>query len=313
MTIAQDQDDNPLDPFFIFAVIFLVAPLAAHVAFLLIAIARGFVGDGLSFAAIASFYGIPCAAIAGFPAAVRFHRSLKIDLVSFVLCWALQSCLIFAFYPFARWLFIWHLWLALSLAIGLGISWLLIIAARPFLRRHALRWAARILILVVLSIPAAAFCWSLIWSFFFQHNEAAVRLPIGSNAVAYVQEWVRWDAIDGHFWLVVKTPEGEVTTKMWEDWGPARSANLYVTPENTLVVIGAGGVDTFVRFVGEKPELGAGPVSASEHWIYLGAVAPGGKDWRELKFYSADTHRECVDLFGAGASPYRKQFQKNSC
>lgn len=93
---------------------------------------------------------------------------------------------------------------------------------------------------------------------------------------------------------------------MWVDWGPAQRTNLYATPEKWVVAIGGGGGATIVDVSdGNAPRLvtrAETKMTRSEDWTYLGAVDSTAAGFR---FVSPEEMRECIDLFGAGSSPYR--------
>jgi hypothetical protein len=137
MTIASEDDDgHPLDPFFIFAVICLVAPAAGYLAFYLLG--YGARGGVLSIAMLAGLFGGPSALLAGLVAAIRFHVSRRIDSISFGIAWALGTALLVTLHPFAEFLKPaiehWYLLAAFASAVGLGAAWLLIIAAWAYLK-----------------------------------------------------------------------------------------------------------------------------------------------------------------------------------
>jgi len=71
-----------------------------------------------------------------------------------------------------------------------------------------------------------------------------VILPDESAAV----EFQIYPSIDGeHYKLTVRTSLGTITRDLWDNWGPATSANLYTTPESQVVVIGGGGSATVIQ------------------------------------------------------------------
>jgi hypothetical protein len=138
---------------------------------------------------------------------------------------------------------------------------------------------------------------------FIRSEEVVVTLPIAS-ALARVQ------AADGGYVIVVETPHGRIRHKLWEDWGPADRTSLYVTPEGWVVALGGGGEDTMIAITGASaPAL----VAARERgrtnpdaWLYIGAVDVQD---RRLRFFAPSEQAECFAMFGAGASPYRKDHQ----
>lgn len=138
------------------------------------------------------------------------------------------------------------------------------------------------------------------------YDEVAVPLPIAS-AIAHMQEGV----------VVVETPQGRLRHEMWENWGPATRASLYVTPEGWLVVLGGPAVATMISVSGGGPPALVAEDerkrTRSESWLYIGAVDKEEKT-RRLRFYSPGEQRECFAMYGEGESPYRKDHQvERSC
>ena len=86
-------------------------------------------------------------------------------------------------------------------------------------------------------------------------------------------------------------------------------SNIYLTPNNQLVVVEQGGEDAFFvlpenekpRYLTEKET--AERDSDSDRWQYLGVV--------KGDVFHTDIP-ECIALLGEGSSPYRRQYQKRS-
>ncbi|WP_336978510.1 hypothetical protein [Brevundimonas nasdae] len=95
--------------------------------------------------------------------------------------------------------------------------------------------------------------------------------------------------------------------KLWDDWGPAKRGNIYVTPDDRIVVIGSGGfVSMFEMHNGKAPRLlkeKLPPTEDGQDWKYLGAfvLSDGGN----LVFARPSEMSEHIELLGGGGSPYR--------
>jgi len=139
-------------------------------------------------------------------------------------------------------------------------------------------------------------------------REVAVALPY-PGTTAHFEIWS--DGVEGRYELSVKNDRGEARTKMWTDWGPATHANLYVTPENFVIVIGGGGCCSAVEVREATPprlaEFAEYRHFDSSKWTYLGAVGMDREG--KYRFYSPVERRECISNFGAGGGPYRAEFQ----
>lgn len=159
-------------------------------------------------------------------------------------------------------------------------------------------------------LPTLVLAGGLIWLAILTYAniwpayEAAVKLPMG-DATARFQAW-HGLLSSAPFRLRVDTPRGSMSTELWSDWGPASDINLYQTPENWLVGIGGGGTSVIIDVMNPNgPSLVLGAKQAKtndEDWTYLGLAAGDS-------FIPANEKPECIALFGAGYSPYRKKFQ----
>ena len=160
---------------------------------------------------------------------------------------------------------------------------------------------------------AAGAIFALSGCFLFQPADAVdIVLPFDGTA-ARIEVWGNtWS--EGRFEVVVQTPSGTVRDVLWEDWGPAQRASLYLTPEDWLVVLGGGGVARMIdlsaggapRVVPSREQLR----QKSELWTYLGVVDRViEKREARLRFFDPSTQPECIPLYGAGSSPYRIAFQ----
>ena len=118
-----------------------------------------------------------------------------------------------------------------------------------------------------------------------------------------------WGSSAPGFWVAVENAKGRLSHVLWEDWGPARQGNLYVTPAGSLAIIGGGGLATIVEIVPHAPprEMHAAQISDAQEWRYLGRFVLGR--YGDLRFHSASEHRECIPLYGAGFVPVRKEHQ----
>ena len=112
------------------------------------------------------------------------------------------------------------------------------------------------------------------------------------------------------------TKLGSAQHELWENWGPARRASLYLSLDDRLVVLGGGGLaemfdvsrDASPRWIPYEQR----PKESGDDWEYLRAAVDGGVD--ELTFYPPSVQTECIPLYGAGSSAYRKSHQdERSC
>ena len=165
-------------------------------------------------------------------------------------------------------------------------------------------------------LPVALLALAALWGggYLYTHlwptTEVSVPLPMG-EATVRVQSWAGFVSSNPYV-LIVDTPRGSLSESLWEDWGPAGSMNLYRTPEEWLVIIGAGGQDRFVNVVDPAgPRLVSRqdlPRTNDKDWVYLGILIVG------VGLGSPSEWPECLELLGAGESPYRKKYQvEHSC
>lgn len=137
-------------------------------------------------------------------------------------------------------------------------------------------------------------------------RETVIPLPFDGSVVR-IQVWQSFDS-DGRYEAVVETPSGSAQHLLWNDWGPAQRANLYLTHDRRLVVIGGGGQSEMFSLPPHSPPkwvpYNQRPRESGDDWTYLGATAVDHRVPQE----------ECIALFGAGSSPYRKAHQsEHSC
>lgn len=142
-------------------------------------------------------------------------------------------------------------------------------------------------------------------SVFWPSSETIVKLPMCS-AVARFQEWAGFVG-SRPYMLVVETPNGTTKREMLTNWGPAESLNLYRTETDWFVVIGGGGetaVFDVCAALGPRQIWGNEfPKTDGEHWEYLGVVDSRGS------LTPPKALEECIPLFGAGYTPFRKSRQ----
>lgn len=117
-----------------------------------------------------------------------------------------------------------------------------------------------------------------------------------------------WGFLAPQYWVAVESPEGRISRQLWTNWGPADQANLYLTPEGSLAVIGGGALAAMIEAPAHAPPREVRPFETSdaEDWRYLGRAA-----WVDgaLRFRAASEHRECIPLYGAGDVPVRRKYQ----
>ncbi len=157
-------------------------------------------------------------------------------------------------------------------------------------------------------MPLPVLASLLACSFVKPADEVTVALPL-DGMMARVQVWGNTSS-EGRFEILVETPKGTERRVLWEDWGPAQRASLYLTPNNWLVVMGGGGDTEMIALSsGSAPRwvpYNQRPRQGGEDWTYLGAV---DRSVDHLVYYSPVHQRECIPLYGAGSSPYRKAHQ----
>jgi hypothetical protein len=167
---------------------------------------------------------------------------------------------------------------------------------------------ARLLMILLLALPLSA-CFLIAPT-----DSVTVPLP-GLHSKARVEVWGNTFS-EGRFEIVVTSPEGSARSVLWEDWGPAQRASLYLTPDNWLVVLGGGSINEMIEIPASAPPKivphERRPRDAGDQWAYLGAVDRGyvGGVVR-LKFFSPSEQPECVPMYGEGRSPYRVQHQES--
>lgn len=149
---------------------------------------------------------------------------------------------------------------------------------------------------------------------FFQPAEEVI-VPLDVNgAAAHIQVWGNTTS-EGRYEVVVTTKLGSAQHELWENWGPARRASLYLSLDDRLVVLGGGGSAEMFDLSRDTPPrwipYDQRPKESGDDWQYLGAV-DGGVD--ELTFYPPSVQPECIPLYGAGSSPYRRSHHdERSC
>ncbi|MET7244821.1 hypothetical protein ABZT49_15790 [Methylobacterium sp. EM32] len=135
-------------------------------------------------------------------------------------------------------------------------------------------------------------------------DESVVQLPMG-EAIARFQAWGGFIEPQPYV-LRIDTPYGTLSAKLWVNWGPARTINLYRTPEDWLVGIGGGGDAVMIDVVDKSgPRMLTDKErnkTDDEKWIFLGYASADG-------FISASRLPECIELLGEGYTPYRKKYQ----
>ena len=135
-----------------------------------------------------------------------------------------------------------------------------------------------------------------------------LRLP-GGGASAHV--WAESEGLgEQRLMIAVQNSRGRVSRTLWVDWGPAHRVNLYLTSEGWLAALGGGG----------DAEMFEIPSGARPRWIpYDNRPRSDGRDWQyigvidqfegKLKYFSPAQSTECLPMYGAGFSPYRKVHQ----
>lgn len=169
---------------------------------------------------------------------------------------------------------------------------------RPTPSRSLRRPTAPLLGLVAI---AAASCDALPWM------EHTVRLPDGATTATFM---IR---AGGGYRTVVRNDLGQAAFSSLPNGTSKRRASLYLTPEDWLVVIDAGGGDAFFDITRGRPPRVLRPSRQtdtdawSSRWRYLGRVERTRGN--NLAFYPAHQKPECIELLGAGESPYRHPHQ----
>lgn len=136
-----------------------------------------------------------------------------------------------------------------------------------------------------------------------------ITVPLSGNVNLAVSYRVKAD-FPG-FEATVITNLGRAHQRLWDDWGPAKSGNVYATPDDRIVVIGGGGgAYMFEVKQGKVPRVYSEQWPTKEDgsdWEYLGAFVL--HDGGQLRFHLPNRMEEHIQLLGAGSSPYRLAFQ----
>jgi hypothetical protein len=129
------------------------------------------------------------------------------------------------------------------------------------------------------------------------HSRVFQDLPDGVNSV-------NLSLASGKWTVTVRNQYGSVSDTIFAANDHQRS-NLYLTPNNQLVVIEQGGDDAFFKISGHAvPEVLNGNRYTerdvhSDDWRYIGVIRND----------ALTSSAECISLLGVGSSPYRKRFQ----
>lgn len=183
--------------------------------------------------------------------------------------------------------------------------------------RNRLRHRCRMTIRLrsqALSALSLAVALTLSGCFLFSPVEqVVVPLPL-EDAIVRVEVWGNTTS-EGRFEVSVQNHFGAEKHFLWDDWGPAQRASLYLAPDRRLVVLGGGGIAEMI-IIPPKAQphwlpYAERPKESGDEWKYLGAI---DRDVDHLVFYAPSRQRECIPLYGAGSSPYRKSHQnEHSC
>lgn len=150
-------------------------------------------------------------------------------------------------------------------------------------------------------------------AFFSPTESVAVPFLVNGSQVR-IQLW--GDTLsEGRFEILLSNQHGSARKVLWEDWGPAQRVSLYISRDGRLIVLGGGGIaEMFLLPRSSAPgwlTYRQRPKEDGNDWHYLGAV---DRDNRDLEFLRPVAQRECVPLYGAGTSSYRKAHQdRGSC
>lgn len=141
-------------------------------------------------------------------------------------------------------------------------------------------------------------------------SQATVPIP-GLATVVRMQLLPGFD--EGSYQVHISNKKGKLIRKLWSNWGPAIRATFYLAPGNRLVVIG-GGADTYVFDIDDcnAPKISSPNLLSADgqDWLFLGTT--DGRD--PIEFIPPARRAECIDLLGAGESPYRRLYQaEGSC
>ena len=112
--------------------------------------------------------------------------------------------------------------------------------------------------------------------------------------------------MDGRFVAAVQNRYGTESHDLWEDWGPAQRASIYLADDGRVIVLGGGGRDARFKLPSHAAPnwipYSERPSETGADWHYIGAV---DREQGDLVFYGPTTQPECIPLYGAGFSPYR--------
>lgn len=136
-----------------------------------------------------------------------------------------------------------------------------------------------------------------------------VTVPLPNDGRLQVSYRVR--ASTPEFEVIARNPYGSARQKLWEDWGPAKGGNVYVTPDSRVVIIGGGGaVYLFEVRAGKAPRIIKDDFPSKKdgrEWEYLGAFML--RDGGQLTFSSPSIMSERISLFGGDKIAYRRAAQ----
>lgn len=168
-----------------------------------------------------------------------------------------------------------------------------------------LKWHRRFLTLFLLALLSFAGWWGCVRP----SSQVVVPVP-GLSAIVEMQLLPDFD--EGAYQVHIRNDKGQLTSKLWSNWGPATRATFYLAPGDKLVVIG-GGDSVYVfaindDFPPEKVTNFKDVLSADgKEWHFIGTTH--GRN--PIRFTPPTRLTECIDLLGAGETPYRKAFQVN--
>lgn len=141
----------------------------------------------------------------------------------------------------------------------------------------------------------------------------SVIAPLGNGDTVEVREWLGI-AEDGYFDIIVTTAKGisRPIPLISSDLIESRF-NIYRQP-NGIVIITNGGFSFFINMseknIPFEEKLYGTYDDDSFRWEYIGTVVEIEENY--LNYHPAAEISECIPLLGAGSSPYRVPFQKQS-
>ena len=140
------------------------------------------------------------------------------------------------------------------------------------------------------------------------HTEAEVPWPDGGTTVRVAIH----GTLSAEWWVTARNARGSASASLWEDWGPARRANIYRTTDGSVAVIGAGSLAGVIGLpaTGRPVALTHPDTRDGDAWQYLGGVVQSGG---RLAFVPAEILRECIPLYGLGSVPVRAVYHDRSC